>query len=285
MELVVKVPVQQIEKYKNANAFLFGLENFSYVQPFNITLKQLKEIKNKLSNKKIFVAIDKNIFNKDIKELEEILLEIEKIHIDGIMFYDLAIINLAKKLNLTTPLIWSQDFLVTNYETCNYYHHEGVQGAVLSSILTTEEILTIANHTKMDLFVNIFGYQVIAFSKRKLISNYLEHFDIKNNNEYHHITEKDKKYAIKENEEGTKILSDEVLNGILEIKKLKNTNSKYLILSSEDINKNDFKQIINIFSEALETEDLEPLNKKIQALISNTSDIFLNQKTIYKVKK
>ena len=48
-----------------------------------------------------------------------LLLEIEKLKIKGIIFYDIAIINLKQKHNLQTSLVWAQEHLTTNYQTIN----------------------------------------------------------------------------------------------------------------------------------------------------------------------
>ena len=110
------------------------------------------------TNKEIFIKIDKNIFNKDIENLKKILLELDSLNINGILFYDLSVLSLAKKLEIKTPLIWNQNFFVTNYRTCNHYEEKGVYGAVISSEITLQEIIEIRKNTSFKLFVNIFGY-------------------------------------------------------------------------------------------------------------------------------
>lgn len=285
MELVVKVSSKDLKKYDNASIFLFGLENFSSVEPFTVTIDELRKLKSEYKDKKFFLAIDRNLFNRDLDALEEILLEIDKLSIEGIMFYDLAVLNMALRLKIKTPLIWNQDFLVTNYETCRYYLEEGVKGAVLSSVLTISEVLEIAKNVSMDLFVPVFGYQSMAFSKRKLISNYYDNFNLDNKKLSSHILERGRRYSIKESKFGTKLLSDEVLNGIMEVGKLKESNVKYLILSSEGISDTAFKEVLDCYLLALKDYSLEELNQRIVSLIPNSSSIFFNRKTIYKVKK
>lgn len=285
MELVVKVSSKDLGKYKNASTFLFGLEGFSSVEAFTINLDELANLKSEYKDKKFFLAIDRNLFNDDLVALEEVLLEIDKLLIEGVMFYDLAVLNMALRLKIKTPLIWNQDFLVTNYETCRYYLDEGVKGAVLSSVLTTSEILDIAKNVSMDLFVPIFGYQSMAFSKRKLISNYYDNFALDDKKSSLHILERGKRYLIKESKFGTKLLSDEVLNGIMEVCKLNDAGVKYLILSSEDMPFDVFEKVLDCYLLALDGYSLEELNQRIVSLIPNSSSIFFNRKTIYKVKK
>ena len=274
MKLLVIPTTINIKKFENAEAFLFGLKDFSYTTPISVTLKDLKKMKQK-TNKEIFIKIDKNIFNKDIENLKKILLELDSLNINGILFYDLSVLSLAKKLEIKTPLIWNQNFFVTNYRTCNHYEEKGVYGAVISSEITLQEIIEIRKNTSFKLFVNIFGYQMMAFSKRKLITNYFKYLKKKNYKRNNYIIEKDKKFLIKETKEGTMILSDKILNGLKYKKQLEKAKIDYLILDQTMIKDKDFKKVLQAIKE----------NKDIDNIISNTDTLFLDKKTIYKVKR
>lgn len=275
MKILVVPTSTNIKKYeKNAQAFLFGLKNFSYTTKINLNINQIKKIKQQ-TDKEIFIKIDKNIFNKDLEKLKQNLIEIDKLNINGIMFYDLSVMSIAKNLNLKTPLIWNQNYFVTNYKTCKYYEKEGIQGAVISSEITKEEILEIRKNTKLTLFVNIFGYQMMAFSKRKLITNYFKYLKKKNLKKKNYIIEKHKKYRIIETKEGTIILSDKILNGIKYKQLFEDNNINYLILDQTMIKDRSF----------LKTLDIINNNKQEEIPIKNTDELFLNKKTIYKVKK
>ena len=275
MKILVVPTSTNIKKYeKNAQAFLFGLKNFSYTTKINLNINQIKKIKQQ-TDKEIFIKIDKNIFNKDLERLKQNLIELDKLNINGIMFYDLSVMSIAKNLNLKTPLIWNQNYFVTNYKTCKYYEKEGIQGAVISSEITKEEILEIRKNTKLTLFVNIFGYQMMAFSKRKLITNYFKYLKKKNLKKKNYIIEKDKKYRIIETQEGTIILSDKILNGIKYKQLFEDNNINYLILDQTMIKDRPFLKILDIINN----------NKQEEIPIKNTDELFLNKKTIYKVKK
>ena len=159
----MKIIYKTNKKFKNADAFLFGLKGFSTLEE-EITLEELSSF----SDKKIFLAVDKNMFNSDLSLLENILSNVDKYNISGILFYDLSVLSICKRLGVKTPLIWNQNYLVTNYKTCNFYEKEGVSGAVISSLITHDEIVNICNKTKFDIFVYGFGYQMMALSKRRI---------------------------------------------------------------------------------------------------------------------
>lgn len=271
----------------SAIALLFGIKDFS-ISSNLVTIEELQKIKEKYSNINLYVLLDKNFFNHELNDLRNVLKKLNDLNISGILFYDLAIINICREENINIPLVWNQNFLVTNYRTCNYYYAKGVECAVLSSEITIDEVIEIAENTKMQLFINIFGYQLMSFSKRNLITNYLKHINCDNNHVENYLLKEEKQYLIKETDCGTAIYTHHILNGFLKINELKNKNVN-IILDEMNINKETFLKVVNIYQNAinnnLSLSDLEKLDNQINALISNASLGFLDTKTIYKMKK
>ena len=241
--------IHKTNNYKGAKALLFGLKELS---TYDITIT-LEELKN-YQDKEIYLSLDKNMFNEDLSYLTKILTNIDKYNIKGIFFYDLAVLNIANKLNIKTPLIWNQNFLVTNYKTINFYAKDNIKGAVLSSEITINEIEEIAQNTKINYMI-----------------------------------EKNNKYPIIENETCTKFLTKDILNGIKYINKLKEIGIKYIILDNTLIENKQYEKIAKIYEEAvnnnLSEKELLTKEKEIKNIISGTDTLFLNKKTIYKVKR
>lgn len=276
--------IYNTKNYKGAKTLLFGLKDLSTYEN-EISLEEL----NKYKDKEIYLALDKNMFNEDLPKLEESLKEIDKLNIKGVLFYDLAVLHISKRLNLKTPLIWNQNFLVTNYKTCNFYEKQNIKGAVISGEITIEEIEQLAKNTKIDLYINAFGYQLMAISKRKLITNYFNHTKEKNQEKVHKMIEKENSYPIIENETCTKIYTKEVLNAVKYLNRLKQAGIKYIILNDILLDEEKFNKVAKIYEEALnknETDqELLEREKQIKDIINNTSTLFLDKKTIYKVKR
>ena len=270
--------------FKNADAFLFGLKDFSTLEE-EITLEELSSF----SGKKVFLAIDKNMFNSDLSSLEDILSKIDSYNVSGILFYDLSVLSIAKRLCIKTPLIWNQNHLVTNYKTCNFYEKEGVSGAVISSLITHDEIVNICDKTSFDIFVYGFGYQMMALSKRKLISNYFEYIKESDNKTIHHMIEKNDSYPTIESSVGTKMYAKDVLNSIKYINEFKKAGVKYLILDNFMIDDDAFLKVSKIYERAVYNDlsdgELNSLEEEINKLISNASTMFLDKKTVFKVKR
>lgn len=276
MELIIK-NTNMKEGYP-----LFGLKDLSINKP-TLSLEELKNIKDK----NIFISIDKNIFNSDLPYLEKALKLIENLNLKGIFFYDLAVLSLSKRLNLKTKLIWNQDFLVTNYKTCNFYQKEGVKGAVLSPLLP-EEIEEIRNNTNLELYVNIFGHQLMAVSKRHLLTSYFNYINKENNQNIKFMKEKTGTYPVIEEFYGTKFLTKDILNGIRYLNKLKEIKIDYVILDSILIENDTFSKILEYYKEAIYKDVTEERLLKMEQEINKiipTSLEFFAKKTIYKVKK
>lgn len=276
--------IYNTKNYKGAKTLLFGLKDLSTYEN-EISFEEL----NKYKDKEIYLALDKNMFNEDLPKLEESLKEIDRLNIKGILFYDLAVLHISKRLNLKTPLIWNQNFLVTNYKTCNFYENQNVKGAVISGEITIEEIEQLAKHTKMDLYINVFGHQLMAISKRKLITNYFNHTKETDQEKVHKMIEKENSYPIIENKTCTKIYTKEVLNAVKYLNRLKQAGIKYIILNDILLDEESFNKVAKIYEEALnknETDqELLEVEEKIKNIINNTSTLFLDKKTIYKVKR
>lgn len=248
--------IKQAKKiYKYVDALLIPLKDLSINYPNTFTLEEIKELKK--LNKEIFVFINKNIENEELSKLEDTLKEIEKISLQGIIFYDIALPELKEELKLKTDLVWHQEHLTTNYGTANYWYDKGVKYAYLSSELTKREIEEIKENSKVKTFVNVFGYIPMFTSKRHILNNYEETFNIKDNGMKIHKEGKD--YIIYDTKEGTTVYSDYVLNFKEKI------NADYIIYNSN-----------------LLDDDLTELLKGNNTYKEENG--FMYKETIYKVK-
>ena len=267
-----------------SDSFLFRLEGFSVNFANNFKLEQIKEFNKiiKQNNKQIFISLNKNMHNNDIKKVKEILLSLNELNINGLFFYDVGIVNLKNKLNLNYNLVWAQEHLTTNYNTCNFWYQQKVKYAFISSEITKEEILKIKQNTKMKLIVTLFGYLPMFTSKRHLVDNYLQTFKLDKKGYYIH--KENKIYPIIDNNEGTVVYSNYILNGLEEYLELKSNNIDYIFLNNFNIDEKTFLKVVSNFKK-LNSKNLEKIKAELNQLITNTSKGFLYTETIYKVKK
>lgn len=277
---IIPNSINNIDDYTKigANAFIFGLKGYSSGYNNSLTLEEIKKIKS--DSYELFIAINKNIFNSELEELERIMKELDEIKINGILFYDMAVLNIKKKNNLSLDLVWNQTHMVTNYNTCNYYYSHGVKYGVLASEITLDEINEIKEKTDMKLFLNVMGYQIMSYTRRKLLGNYYKSIGkekIKNKNI---ITNNNEEYILNEEENGNAIYYGKPLNGSIIIPKL---DLDYIILNEDNFEHDKFIKITDLFNKLLEYKD-EKYIKEIDDLIGDYRGFFFT-KTIYKVKK
>ena len=189
------------------------------------------DIVNKYSDLEIFVKIDKNLFDNDLDLVKDILLQLDKLRIAGVFFYDLAILQFKQELSLKLSLVWSQTHMVTNMKTCDYYYEQGVSFALLSKEITLEEIVDISKKSKIKSIVEVVSLPSVGYSRRKLVHNYYEDLGEEEVSPVLSVLEKitNKKYLVKEEDCGTGFYLDEVLNGTGVIKALYEAGVEYIL--------------------------------------------------------
>lgn len=284
MKVLVEVTNKEISNYiDSCDALLLGLENFSVLNSVAFSLAEIEEIINKYPEIEIFVKMDKNIFNKEIDDLRRVLLELEQMSICGVFFYDLAILELKQELSLSLDLVWSQTHMVTNTRTCDYYFHQGVHYALLSKEITLDEIVSIAKESSISTIVEVVSLPSVGYSRRRLVHNYYEDLGEKGSSTLS-VLEKitNKNYLVKEEENGTGFLLDEVLNGTSVISSLYQADVDYVLFREEGIPSflellhDTKKYIVDGCSDASYIEKYKKLGD---------STGFFFKKTIYRVKK
>ncbi len=281
--LIMPKSIDQIESLiEDIDGVIVGIKDLSINQPAYFTLDEIKKINEIIKNngKEIFVSLNKNMFNKDLEILEYTLLQLDNLKLNGILYYDIAIVNFKKNLKLVTPLVWNQEHLTTNYLTSNFWYEYGAKYTMLSSEITIDEINEIALNANAKTMVPIFGYLPMFVSRRHLVKNYLDTFKIKDDSNINYIEKENKTYAIIDSNDGTIAYSNKCLNGINETLKL---NSDYIVLNSFNINNATFRRVVsmyNIVNESNVQEFKEEIDKMLE-----TDTGFLYKETVYEVKK
>ncbi|MBQ6497378.1 MAG: U32 family peptidase [Bacilli bacterium] len=265
-----------------ADGIILPLENYAVESIISFSLAEIKKI-TKNSDCEVFIKINKNLLNEDIDDLTNILKELDKLNITGIFFYDLAVLELKNELKLKTDLVWNQTHMVNNYRTCDYYFNHGVKYALLGKEITLDEIIEIINKSKITSIVEVVSKPSVAFSKRKLVTNYYKDLGKTVSNDII-VKEKitDSNYEFIEDNNGTSIFLDKITNGTVIIKELYDNNCQYIIFKEYGIN--DFKELVidtmNYIRSHCEDERYVSKYSKL-----GDSTNFFFKKTIYKVKK
>lgn len=270
--LVNPIDIEHI-KYlnkKDIGGYIIGLKNYSIFQNLKLSIEEIKNID---TDKEIYISINKPIHNNEIDDIKNILKELSKMKINGILYEDIAIYNINKNTNLNLNLILATMHIPTNSVTCNYWKDKGVKGALLSTELMYTDFIKIKKDTNMIIMVYLYGYVPIFESKRELITSYMKHINKDKTDNIYYMYEKERRkyYPIYEEENNT-FITEDILNGISVLNELEKNNIDYIILNSLMHNKEKFNKIVD-----------EYINRKI--LKKDVFTGFLYKESIFKVKQ
>lgn len=281
MKLLVEPCKKDINYIDKVDGLILAINDYSVESICTFSVDEIIDIK-KNSNCLIFVKINKNLFNEDIESIKDILVKLNENKIDGVFFYDLAILQLKKELGINIELIWNQTHMVNNYMTCDYYYSKGVKYALLSKEITLEEIKEIINKSKIDCMVEVVSLPSVAYSKRKLVSNYFKDL---NENSINNISVKEKitgdYYNVIEDSNGTSFFLNKIMNGTSIIKDLYNSKCNYIVFREYGIP--DFSDLVSDTNEYIENGCIDDTYVNKYKMLGDSTNFFF-KKTIYKVK-
>lgn len=247
-----------IDDYRKVgvSTFLFALEDYC-VGYKTLSYEEIKKID--VSNK--FLLLNRVLDCHDIDKLKDILEDTGDIK--GLVFEDLGVYQIAKKMNLNLELILFQNHFGTNIRSINYWQDK-VSGFFVSNELTYDEIDYISRNCR-NLCVHLYGYNQVMYSRRLLLTNWSEEFNIpfKNENIIEECATK-VRFRAYENAYGTVMYSENIFNGA---ELLKLNNIKYFYVNPFMIPHAIVLNYLKTFTD------------------NNSDDGFLNKKTIYKLKE
>lgn len=277
-KLIIPNSIEQINlTLKYADAYLIGIKGLCVNVNLEVDIDVLSDIKQIIKDKELFIALNKNMTNNDIDILNKVLIELNSYNIKGIFYADTSIVSLFNKLTLNYDLVWSNEHATTNYNTINYWYDFNVKYTYISTDITLNEIIDIKKNTNSKLIVPIFGYLPMFVSKRHIVKNYLEYFNLKDDSKVNYIEKENKTYPIIDNNIGTIVYSNNILNGLEYYETLKNNNIEYVTFNAFDISSEDFIRILKVYN--------NESNEQISDILTNIDDGFLNKETISRVKK
>lgn len=184
----------ELAKNKNVYSLIIGYENFSQATSCNLSSQQLIDLNKNKATKKIWVLINKMFFESEINGLEKCLKFLWKIKVDKIIFSDYAVKQICDEKKIKIDLCYDGKTLNTNYGQLEFYKENDITSIALSNELSYNEIKEISNNKNtVELMIQIEGLSLISFSRWKLLTNYMDHINSKDDLKY-------KKLFLKENE-------------------------------------------------------------------------------------
>lgn len=169
---------------------------------------------------KIYVTINILAHNNDLEGLEEYLVRLYDIGVDGLIISDPGILAIAAKTVPTLPIHLSTQANVTNHASADFWLEHGAMRLNLARELSLEEIRQIRAKVKGELEIFVHGAICISYSGRCMLSNYMTGRDANQGNcahpcrySYSLIEEKrpGEHFPIEEDERGTYIFNSKDL--------------------------------------------------------------------------
>ncbi|GEK33330.1 peptidase U32 family protein [Kurthia sibirica] len=200
-----------------ADAFLVGEEQFGLRLAGEFPLEAVKEATQLIhaQGKKIFIAMNAIFHNDRVDALAPYIEELDKIAVDAIVFGDPAIVIARREAQSEIPLHWDAETISTNWFQVNYWGKRGASRALLARELSMEEVVEIKENAQVEIEVLVHGMTCMFQSKRSLLGNYFlfqdQAMEVENRkaakNMFLHDKERENKYPIFEDLNGTHIFS------------------------------------------------------------------------------
>ncbi|MEH7119041.1 peptidase U32 family protein [Neobacillus vireti] len=165
--------------------------------------------------KKVYVAMNAIFHNEKIDELGDYIQFAKEANADAIIFGDPAVLMTAKEVAPEMKLHWNTETTGTNWFTCNYWGSKGAKRSVLAREINMDAIVEIKENAEVEIEVQVHGMSCMFQSKRSLLGNYYEYqgkvMEVENRskeeNMFLHDKERENKYPIFEDANGTHIMS------------------------------------------------------------------------------
>lgn len=209
------------------NNLILPLKDYSIGFDVYYTVSEINNLSRKLN---ISVIINKFLHKEDIKNIINIINELEIDNIKYIFVEDLGLVSLLDN----DKVVVSQNHIINNYDSINYFKSLGYSNILVNNDLTINELEEIISKTSSNLFMYFISKNNLMYSKRRLLtafSNY-KNSDISKKEV---ITEKvsNHKLIIKEEKCGTCIFNKCIFAGNKYISELSSVN-KIVNLSNMD---------------------------------------------------
>jgi putative protease len=219
-------PAGSFEKMKaaihyGADAVYLGGKKFSLrAHASNFSEEEMRQAVSYAHQKKVKVYVTANILahQEDMRGLEDYLLFLREILVDGIIISDPGILMLAKECIPQVPIHLSTQANVTNPVNARFWQSQGVARLNLARELSLSEIAAVRGNldTKTQIEVFVHGALCISYSGRCLLSYYFTGRDANRGEcahpcRYKYVLQEEKRpgqyFPVEEDEHGTYIFN------------------------------------------------------------------------------
>ncbi|MFW9938847.1 MAG: peptidase U32 family protein [Candidatus Thorarchaeota archaeon] len=157
-----------------ADSIYFGVKQYNMrMEAVNFELNDLRTIVEFCHSQnyplKAYLATNILIYDNELRDLENLILQAKKVGIDAIIAHDLAAIAIAKRNNIKFHI--STQANVSNIESAKFYEQLGAERIILARELSLNQIKLIKHHltnTEIECFIH--GSMCTSISGRCYLS-------------------------------------------------------------------------------------------------------------------
>lgn len=200
-----------------ADAFVVGEQRYGLRLAGEFSREQVAEAITLAHSKgkKVYVAMNAIFHNETADELGDYIRFVQESGADAVIFGDPAVLMAAREAAPDMKLHWNTETTATNWYTCNYWGRKGAKRSVLAREINMDSIIEIKENAEVEIEVQVHGMTAMFQSKRSLLGNYYEYQGkamkvenrAKEQNMFLHDKERENKYPIFEDANGTHIMS------------------------------------------------------------------------------
>lgn len=225
----------------------------------------------KKNNKGYIIALNKILHEGDLASYKDL---IKKYKDSECLFYvtDLGLANILIKEGLESRTIYNPETMIANYLDLSIYQDLGFNAMAMSEEITLSDLKLSYEKTKAPLFYLGFGYRMMFYSKRHLITTYqkkIGNTDIIENS-YLKEEKRNDYYPVIENNNGTMIFRSYLISLIPYFDEINFL--KYFHLESFRIDEDTFDNVLdlvyklnnNIISKDFAIDSINEMNLNIQ---------------------
>ena len=181
----ILAPAGDLEKLKfavlyGANAVFVGGKNFSLrAKASNFTIQDLEQGAKFCHEHvaKLYVTVNVYPHDEILKQIDDYLLDLDKINIDAIIVSSPYIVQRAKILGCKFECHISTQVTTNNSQAIKYYEEMGCERVVLGREVTIQEMSEIKKKSNVELEVFIHGGLCSSYSGRCTLSNHMTNRD------------------------------------------------------------------------------------------------------------
>lgn len=224
---VTPLTIQGISVLSKTGADIFIMGNYDYASRLSSSFSEVELAEAatliKSLDKELYISLNIIAHNSNLSDITEFLKFLNTIPVDGIIFGDLGVYMIAKRLHMEQLLIYNPETLNTSIYDPVFWDRKGIKGITISKEITLNDISEIIKVSSIEVSIIGHGHLNMFHSRRPLIENYFkytkEEYDSFVENRNLKIVEeiRNEAYPIYQDKHGTHIFREKALESFKEI--------------------------------------------------------------------